>query len=51
LSVKGKGVKFSASVTAPGVSAAVDLTLTNESKPEAVREQLEKQGMQVPDGK
>jgi len=51
LSVKGKGVKFSASVTAPGVSAAVDLTLTNESKPEAVRQQLEKQGVQVPDGK
>jgi len=51
LSVKGKGVKFSASVNAPGVAAAVNLTLTNESKPEAVREELEKQGVQVPDGK
>lgn len=50
LGSKGRGVAMSLNVTAPaGLSAGFSLTLTEQSKPEAVRAELTAKGIQVPD--
>jgi len=49
LGAKGHGVSLNINVTAPGISTAVALTLNEHSKPEAVRANLEKQGVKVPE--
>lgn len=46
---KGRGVSVSVNATAPGVSAGFSITLTEKSKPEAVRDELTKQGIAVPE--
>ena len=49
LGSKGHGVSLSVNVNAPGIAAGVALTLNEHSKPEAVRADLEKQGVKVPE--
>ena len=47
LGSKGRGVSLKVNVNAPGVSAGIDLTLNEQSKPEVVRAELEKNGVKV----
>jgi hypothetical protein len=46
---KGRGVSLSLTVTAPGVSTGFSMTINDRSKPEAVRKEVEKQGIPVPE--
>lgn len=45
---KGRGVTFSVNVAVPGMSGGMTLTLNEQSRPEAVRKELEAKGVQVP---
>lgn len=48
LGAKGRGVSLSVNVNAPGISGGIALKLNEQSKPEAVRAELEKNGVKVP---
>jgi hypothetical protein len=49
LAAKGKGVNLGVKISVPGISGEINLHLTNETKPETIRQQLAEKGVQIPD--
>ena len=47
LAAKGRGVSFTIKATAPGVSGEMSITLTEQSKPRAVADQLAAGGIKT----